>query len=92
MVVVWSYLKKTMIGANDRHFGGTVYILNLRIVIAVPVDRSGLICECLGGEFLISCAFRATLLGNVAVWSLWKRAVIGTNDRDVRLSVYILNL
>ncbi len=86
-------LERTMIGTNDRHFGVAVYILNFGIVVAIPMDCHGIFNEYLRGESLSSCAVRATGLAvNVIDWFLRERPVIGANDRDGLLTVYILNL
>ena len=81
-----------MIRAVDRHFGVRVYVIDRRIVIAVAVDRFGFFNESASGELLPSSTVRATPLGKVVVWPLVEKTMIGANDSDFRIALYILNL
>ena len=56
------------------------------------MDRDGSFYKFFGSELLVSPTVMATSLGEVAVWGLQESTMIGANDGDDRIVVYILNL
>ena len=90
-MAIWSLRDRTMIATDDYDIRLIVYILNLRIIIAILVDRVGFFNERFGREFFCSSAVIATPTHEMLGWLLPEIAMIRTNDRDIRLTVNILN-
>ena len=86
-----------MIGTNYRNRCGATYILNLRIVIAVTVDRVGtgdeLFCGLSPG---VSSSEKPALIATgpakVTGWRLLERTMIRADNRYDRMCPFIMHL
>ena len=92
-VHIWTLLEWPMIVANYRDLGRVIYILDLRIVIAITVDRFGPFDKTLG------CCMRpastsgtTVLLGKMIGRSLLEWPMLTANDSDFGLAIYVLDL
>ena len=81
-----------MIRADYRHGRCMVYILNLRVVVAISVNPLSLSNERLSGEGSISPANWATITGNVTRRCLLEDSVQRATNSDLCVCIDVLSI